>query len=239
MIGGGLALAAMLAAASVHADFATGRKAYDAFEFEKARKEFAGAAANGNAEAAFLLAGMAAGGVGGPKDEREAFKWYLQAAEAGNVAAQAEAARRYSTAQGVAKNDERSLYWARIAADKGDARSQYIMGIRHVEAIGVKRYLVEAVLWLGRSSEQGYAPAQIALADMLARAAENTKGNTAASYRVEAMKWYVLAATQGSKEAEPKMLPVKARMSADELSEAERRTRAWRAVKQGQPNAKP
>ena len=146
------------------------------------------------------------------------------------MTAQSETARRYSLGLGTGKDDAKSLDWTRIAAERGDAQAQYVMGARTIDGVGVKRNMREATVWLGRSAEQGFADAQVVLADLLVRAAESSKADVAAAYRVEAAKWYVLAAMQGRKEVEEKLRLNKLRMSDQELAEAERRTRAWRPV---------
>ena len=239
-----LVLFCALDPAPVRADFAAGQSAYARWDFALARREFVAAAASGNAQAMVLLAEMAAEGLGGEKDQRLAFEWFLKAADEGDRKAQSETARRFSLGLGTAKDDAKSLYWTRIAADRGDAQAQYVMGARSIDGVAVTRNVREAAVWLGRAAEQGHVGAQVVLGDLLVRAAESTKGEASAEYRVEAAKWYVLAALQGRSDIDEKLNRNKARMGDADLAEAERRTRAWRAVvvappKVGRPAASP
>ena len=212
------------------ADIDAGRAAYARWEFSQARNEFAVAAGAGNVDAMVLLAEMAADGIGGEKDERAAFVWFLKAAEEGHRKSQSETARRYSLGLGTTKDDANSLYWTRIAADRGDAQAQYVMAARTIDGVGVPRNMTDATLWLGRAAEQGHAEAQAVLGDLLVRAAESSKGEKSGDYRIEATKRYVLAAIQGRTGLDDKLRLNKSRMSDSDLAEAERRTRAWRAV---------
>ena len=230
--------------APARADFGAGQSAYARWDFAVARREFAAAAAAGNAQAMVLLAEMAAEGLGGEKDQRLAFDWFLKAAEEGDRKAQSETARRFSLGLGTAKDDAKSLYWTRIAADRGDSQAQYVMGARSIDGVAVPRNMREATVWLGRAAEQGHVEAQVVMADLLVRAAESTKGEVSAEYRIEAAKWYVLAALQGRSGVDGKLNRNKSSMGDADLAEAERRTRAWRAVvvvppKIGRPGATP
>ena len=62
-------------------------------------------------------------GVGVPKDEVEAVKWYRKAAEQGNGCAQEELGRMYYSGQGVPKNFIESYAWYLLAKANGQEKA--------------------------------------------------------------------------------------------------------------------
>ncbi|MHC4094404.1 MAG: tetratricopeptide repeat protein [Planctomycetota bacterium] len=83
------------------AGFDEGRAAYERGDFETALREFRPLAEQGLAEAQAFLGGMYANGLGVPRDDAEAAKWWRKAAEQGNAQAQLNLSSTYRSGQGV------------------------------------------------------------------------------------------------------------------------------------------
>ncbi|MGE0582564.1 MAG: energy transducer TonB [Steroidobacteraceae bacterium] len=79
-----VALLALMAGVSAHADFPAALGQYQAGQYEAAKREFLQLAGLGNAAAQHNLGTMALHGQGGAEDRGEAYGWFLAAGENGN-----------------------------------------------------------------------------------------------------------------------------------------------------------
>ena len=77
------------------------------------------AAAEGDADVQFELAGLYAEGEGGKKNMAEAFKWYHKAAEQGHDSAQSKVGLSYQNGVGVRQNKLEAYIWLNISAENG------------------------------------------------------------------------------------------------------------------------
>lgn len=116
-----MAVAAVLmitvgAPVSVSAAFEDGLRAYDAGDYATAAREWRKLAAACDSQAATALAGLYRDGLGVPRDERLAFRWYFLAAEAGEPVAQAALGERYAEGWGVARDLIQAYFWFGLAA---------------------------------------------------------------------------------------------------------------------------
>jgi TPR repeat protein len=100
------------------ADFKAGMQAYEAGDFETARREWEPLADDGVVEAQFNLGLIYHNGKGVPEDLGVAHGWYLKAAEGGYARAQVRVAEMYETGQGTRKDLIQAHYWFRRAADQ-------------------------------------------------------------------------------------------------------------------------
>jgi TPR repeat protein len=67
-------------------------------------------------------------GLGIPKNDPEAFKWYTKAAEQGEGKAQFYLGRMYRYGEGIPKNYEQAIKWYTKAGEKGYAAAQVGLG---------------------------------------------------------------------------------------------------------------
>jgi TPR repeat protein len=111
--------------------------------FEEVKKR----AEAGNAVAQFNLGVMYAGGMGVPKDDVEAVKWYRKAADQGVASAQCNLGFMYHQGKGVPKDAVEAVKWYREAADQGDVRAQSNLGFMYAEGRGVLKDEVEGYAW--------------------------------------------------------------------------------------------
>ena len=77
-----------------------------------------------DARAQSLIGSIYREGLGVPKNDAEAVKWYRKAAQQGHVMAQVYLGFMYDNGYGVPENDAEALKWYRKAADQGDAYAQ-------------------------------------------------------------------------------------------------------------------
>jgi hypothetical protein len=123
-------------------------------------------------------------GVGVPKNDAEAVKWFRKAADAGDVRAQSNLGKLYETGRGLPKNEEEALQWYRKAAKQDYARAQYDVGWMYEQGLGVAKDLKQAVVWYKKAAEQDYPSAQSELGWMFANGLGVPKNEA------EAVKWY-------------------------------------------------
>ena len=83
----------------------------------------------------------------------------------------------------------------------------------------------EAVKWFRKGAEQNYARAQAALGVRYA------KGEGVAKNKVEAYKWWLLAAGQGNDDAKHNMTIVENKMSREQIAEGQRLARDFKPRK--------
>jgi hypothetical protein len=157
-------------------------------------------------------------GRGVPQDFSEAMRWY-QIAYAGKVPhAACRIAGLYSDGKGVGQSLDEAVRWYQLEADQwGCPTAQYNVG-RDFEA---KSAWPEALRRYRNSAERGYTDAQVRLGELL------SDGFTVPPDYVEASQWLILA-TEGrtNRLAEVQLRRVKAKLTAEQLNEAQRRAEA-------------
>lgn len=180
----------------------------------------------GDDDAQFRLGQAYSLGSGVDQDEEKAFRWYKLAAEQGNAEAQYYLAQDYFFGGGVAEDKTESVRWHKLAVVQGNARSQWCLGHAYYFGVGVAEDKTEASRWYKLANEQensgmawlsglvysednkgevnrhifgadlGIAMAQRCLGDAY------FTGNGIAEDKVEAIRWYKLAADQGDSQAQ-------------------------------------
>ncbi len=129
----------------------------------------------------------------------------------------------YANGFGVPLDDDQALKWYRLAADQGHARAQCNLAVMYANGWGVPPSDEEAFKWYSLAAEQGVAEAQIGLAIMY------SGGFGAAQDNVEARKWFTIASELGDYDdnAAYNRDDLATRMSAEEISEADRLANVW------------
>ena len=113
----------------------------------------------------------------------------------------------------------------RALAAKGDVVAQYFLGGFYFLGEGVPEDDAEAVKWYRKSAESGYAKAQVSLGYMY------SIGYGVPQSNVEAYKWYNLAAAQGNARARSYKEEVSAKMTREQIAEAQRLSSEWKPKK--------
>jgi TPR repeat protein len=158
-------------------------------------------------------------GIGIPRDEAKALKWYKKAADKGFAEAQFNLGSMYENGKGVPRDDVEAAKWYRKAAEQGEeikAQStldkikeaslantdiirvaeqgltfaQNRLGWMYQSGQGVPQSDIEALKWYRKAAEKGYAQAQFNLGRMY------EKGTGVPRDEAEAAKWYRKAAQQ-------------------------------------------
>ncbi len=161
-------------------------------EFKNGNRYFQGV--NG-ARVQLHIGNIYAGGLGIPKNDEEAVKWFRKAADQGNARAQNNLGAMFQDGRGVPKNDEEAVKWLRKAADQGSALAQNNLGYSYASGQGVSKNDEEAVKWYRMAADQGNAFAQNNLGAMYENGRGVPKNNE------EAVKWYQAAAAKGDENA--------------------------------------
>lgn len=121
------------------------------------------AAAQGDAEAQYLLANCYRYGNGTDADVTQAFAWYQEAAKQGHAKAQ-NSAGCYCYCIDTKESQKMAFDWFLKAAEQGNAVAQYNLGwICYHYGNGVSQNYKQAKFWLEKSASQNYEYAKTAL----------------------------------------------------------------------------
>jgi TPR repeat protein len=149
-------------------------------------------------------------------------------AEAGNAPAQYLLGSLYVEGNGVERDDATAFMWFLRAANQGDAAAQYNVGASYSGGKGAPKSYVDAAKWFRRAADQCVVFAQLNLGLLYAA------GNGVPQDSVEALKWLELAffglpASEARSDVARAMTDVSAKMTREQIGEAQQRQRAWKA----------
>ena len=140
--------------------------------WQKAAELLRKAAEQGEAEAHYTLAGMAATGRGMPTSDLAAFGHMKEAAARGMADAQYELAGMYSSGRGTKTDKAAAIEWARRAAEQEHQPGQLFLGRLLLESSD-KAVSAEGAQWLDRAAAAGNRQAALVLSAALARGENN------------------------------------------------------------------
>jgi len=121
----------------------------------------------------------------------------------------------------------------RKAADQGYSIAQTNLGLMYVTGQGTARNWPEAEKWFVRSAAQGDPGAQYHLGVHHHRRSMLNQAETVHEARIEAFKWFQLAAQQGYWKADVCLERVNLQMNQEDLNEARRRVQNFVVRKEG------
>lgn len=154
-------------------------------------------------------------------DYATALAEWQELADAGDVNASYGMGLLYGNGFGVDMNDDMALNYYSYAAEKGHADAQFNLAVMHQNGWGVPASDESANAWYKLAADQGIIGAQVALGRYYAM-------DFLDSYDpIEAYMWFKLAEDLGDIDASSKREFVATRMTADQVSEADRRVTAW------------
>ena len=156
----------------------------------------------------------------------------LAAAESGDADAQFSLGVHYSSETGPEQDFHRAAEWYRKAADQGHALAQFNLGVMFATGQGVEKDEAAALEWTTRAAVRGDPGAQFALGTRCHRASIDRQRSDASESRVEAFKWFQLAANQGYKGASASRELVTLGMTREEVADGRQRAEAF-ALKMG------
>lgn len=156
-------------------------------------------------------------------------------AAGGNAESQFALGLKYGNAEGKSQDLPKAAEWYRRAADQNHFLAQFNLGMMYAGGQGVAKNDDEAAMWIRRAAEGGDAAAQFNLGARYYRASVSGLEIDAAETRIEAYKWFRLAAAQGYKDSERACEPVTLRMSREDVVEGNDRIAAFSAPKVKEP----
>jgi hypothetical protein len=162
----------------------------------------------------------AAAAADGQQDYAATLRLCRPLAEQGDAKAQSRLGFMYLTGQGVAQSDTEAAKWYRRAADQGDPAAQDSLGSMYYAA----QNYVEAAKWTRLAAEQGHFAAQAALGLMYAN------GQGVPQDYVLAHMSYNLASVH-DQDAIKARDGIAAKMTPEQIAEAQRMAREWRPTK--------
>jgi len=142
-------------------------------------------------------------------------------AEANNADAQFGMGLLYANGFGVPLDDTQAMKWYLLAAEQNHPDAQVNLAVMHANGWGVPQSDEEAIKWYSLAANQGVTPAQIALAKMY------FLGLGAAQDKVQAHKWFSIASELGDYNATSKRDNLAAKMSVEEIAEANGLASTW------------
>jgi hypothetical protein len=129
----------------------------------------------------------------------------------------------YFNGEGVVQDYAEAVRWFKLAAAQGIADAQYNIGLMYSNGRGVAQDYVEAVRWFNIAAAQGSAMAQTSLGFRY------SNGQGVGQDYVRAHMWHYLAAVSGDKTAANNRDSVAAKMTPQQISEAQKLARECQA----------
>jgi TPR repeat protein len=120
----------------------------------------------------------------------------------GNAEVQFGMGLKFATDTGAAQDYGQAAEWYHKAAAQDHSLAQFNLGVMYAQGQGVARDAVQSVMWFGKAAKLGDAGAQFHLGDSCQRASFKQVPAEALESRIEAYKWYRLAAAQGYRDSE-------------------------------------
>jgi TPR repeat protein/ankyrin repeat protein len=118
----------------------------------------------GNPAAQLTIGRLLSSGKGVPRDDANAFAWFLRAAEQGNARAQANVGTFVYYGRGTKKDAEAAIPWWTKAADARVALAQIQLGIAYLSGTGVPKDRVKGAHWIDAATRQDDPAAMLLLA---------------------------------------------------------------------------
>ena len=146
-------------------------------------------------------------------------EWYRLAATQGNAAGQYNLAHLYYAGRGVGQSFREAAEWFRRSAVQGDAQAQHNLGVMYEHGQGVPPNYAEALKWYRLATKNGLPQAQHNLGAMYAN------GRGVAQSNVKALAWLEIASRGEYSMAKSARDNVEARMTADQIAEAQKLAR--------------
>lgn len=145
-------------------------------------------------------------------------------AAGGDTDAQFGLGLKYGCGEGVALDFAEAAVWYRRAADQNHALAQFNLAMMYAEGQGVPQSDADAALWIRRAANRGDAGAQFQLGARCQRASFDGLPRDAVESKIEAYKWFRLAAAQGYRNSDMASENLNLRMTQEEVTEGDRRT---------------
>ena len=118
-----------------------------------------------------------------------------------------------------------AMEWYQKAADQNHRLAQFNLGQMFAQGQGIPKSDSMAVMWIRRAANGGDAGAQFNLGERYARACLHGSEMDAAESRIEAYKWFTLAAVDLYRDAQARSDLATVQMTREEVTEGNRRVK--------------
>ncbi|HHK74911.1 MAG TPA: hypothetical protein ENJ57_07080, partial [Rhizobiales bacterium] len=182
------------------------------------------AAVAGNPTAQYEIAHRYATGKGVKKDMNKARIWYQKAASRGFALAQYRLGTLYEKGLGVKKDLGAARIWYKRAANKGNRKAMHNLAVLNAEGgiNGNKPDFKKAAQWFRKAAELGLTDSQFNLAIL------SERGLGVPQSRIDAYKWFALAARNGDKDATNRLETIANQMDSKTLVKARMAVKSWK-----------
>lgn len=137
---------------------------------------------------------------------------------------------KFANAAGAAQDFVQAAEWYRKAADQRHSTAQFNLGVMYAQGQGMAKDDAQSVIWFGKAAQQGDAGAQFRMGKNCHRASFSRVTQDATESRIEAYKWYQLAATQGYRGSEAACATLISNMSREDIVAAGQRAARFEAA---------
>jgi TPR repeat protein len=139
---------------------------------------------------------------------------------------------KFASGAGEAQDYAQAADWYRKAAEQNHGLAQFNLGTMYARGQGVVRDDAQSVVWFGRAANLGDAGGQYNMGRSCQRASMDGRPADAPEARIEAYKWFQLAAAQGYKNSEGAYATLTFKMTRADVAEAIERVARFSAAKE-------
>lgn len=151
--------------------------------------------------------------------------------DCGDADVQFSMALKFANGEGGTRNYAQAAEWYHKAADQSHSLAQFNLGMMYAHGQGVIRNAAQSVMWFRKAAQQGDAGAQFNLGESCHRASLQGERKDAPESRIEAYKWYRLAAAQGYQDSETAYLTLTVNMTREDVAVGNRRVAEFKVEK--------
>jgi len=142
---------------------------------------------------------------------------------------------KFATDTGAAQDYGQAAEWYHKAAEQNHSLAQFNLGVMYAQGQGVTRDAAQSAAWFGKAAKQGDAGAQFHLGDDCQRASFKQAPAEASESRIEAYKWYRLAAAQGYRDSDKAWTTLILNMTRADVVAGNRRVAEFKIGKSNSP----
>ncbi len=152
-------------------------------------------------------------------------------ADLGDAEVQFSLGLKFANGEKAARDYAQAAEWYHKAADQCHSLAQFNLGMMYAHGQGVPQDAAQSVMWFGRAAQQGDAGAQFSLGESCHRASLQGERKDAPESRIEAYKWYRLAAAQGYQNSENAYATLTVNMTREDVAAGNRRVAEFKVKK--------
>lgn len=143
---------------------------------------------------------------------------------------------KFANGAGATRDYAQAAEWYHKAADQCHSLAQFNLGMMYANGQGVPRDAAQSVMWFGKAAQQGDAGAQFNLGESYHRASLQGEREDAPESRIEAYKWYRLAAAQGYKDSVTAYTTLTLNMTREDVAAGNQRVAEFKVEKPRHPH---